>query len=87
MQWKTLIDFGISVIQNVPKLWRMASETDRRRLQELVFPEGIAYDFVNGSGTKKTGELYQLIARFDDVTAEKSNVVGVTGLEPVTNRL
>jgi hypothetical protein len=84
---ETLIDFGIGVIQNVPKLWRIASHADRIRLQELVFPEGIAYDFTSGFGTAKTGDLYQLIARFSDNNAQKSNVVGVVGIEPTTKRL
>jgi hypothetical protein len=84
---EVLIDFGISVIQNVPKLWRIANENDRRRLQELVFPDGIEYDFKSGFETAKTGELYQLIEQIQNDRAKKSDVVGVDGLEPSTKGL
>ncbi len=79
-----LIDFGINMIQNAPKLWRIANELERQRLQTAIFPEGLTYDFVKGFGTAKTGDLYEAIAEFD---AKKSNVVGVPGFEPGTNRL
>ena len=79
-----LIDFGINMIQNAPKLWRISSEQERQRLQTAIFPEGLTYDFVKGFGTAKTGELYEVIAEFE---AKSSNVVGAVGFEPTTNQL
>lgn len=84
---EVLIDFGINMIQSAPKLWRIADDVERQRLQTAIFPEGLTYDFVKGFGITKTGDLYLSIARFADVTAESSNVVGAVGVEPTTKRL
>ena len=84
---EVLIDFGINMIQNAPKLWRIADDLERQRLQTAIFPEGLTYDFVKGFGTTKTGDLYQSIACFADVSATSSNVVGMPGLEPGTKGL
>lgn len=84
---EVLIDFSLKMIQELPKLWRTVSNVERQRLHELVFPEGITYDFVHGFGTVKTGELYQLIGVVSENINEKSSVVGVPGFEPGTNRL
>ncbi len=65
---EVLIDFGINMIQNAPKLWRIANELERQRLQTAIFPEGLSYDFVKGFGTAKTGELYEVIEQFDAQT-------------------
>ncbi len=81
---EVLIDFGINMIQNAPKLWRIANDLERQRLQTAIFPEGLTYDFVKGFGTAKTSELYEVIQEFDN---KKSNVVGVVGIEPTTKTL
>ena len=72
------------MIQNAPKLWRIANDLERQRLQTAIFPEGLTYDFVKGFGTAKTSELYEVIQEFDN---KKSNVVGVVGIEPTTKTL
>jgi len=82
-----LIDFGINMIENAAKLWRIADEVERQRLQLAIFPEGLRYDFVDGFGTAKTGDLYLLIEQFEAANANNSSVVGVPGFEPGTNRL
>ena len=81
---EVLIDFGINMIMNAPKLWRIANELERQRLQTAIFPEGLTYDFVKGFGTAKTGDLYGAIREFE---VKKSNVVGMPGFEPGTNWL
>lgn len=81
---EVLIDFGINMIQSAPKLWRIAGEVERQRLQATIFPEGLSYDFINGFGTAKTDDLYGVLQQFD---AKSSNVVGVVGFEPTTNQL
>ncbi len=62
----TLIDFGINMIKNAPKLWRIANEIERRRLQLAIFPEGLRYDFINGFGTAKLSGLYDVIQQVDE---------------------
>jgi site-specific DNA recombinase len=81
---EVLIDFGINMIQNVPKLWRIADEVERQRLQAAIFPEGLVYDFQTGFGTAKISDLYEVIQQIDE---EESNLVGVVGIEPTTKRL
>ena len=69
-----LIDFGINMIKNAPKLWRISNEIERQQLQAAIFPEGLAYDFVKGFGIAKTSELYEVIR---ELNVNKSNVVKV----------
>lgn len=79
-----LINFGINMISNLPKLWRIADTVERQRLQQAVFPEGLTYSFEHGFRTAVTGELYGVL---EQLGQKDSNVVGVVGLEPTTNRL
>ena len=79
-----LVDFSIAMIKDMPKLWRKANIMDKKRLQELLLPEGISYSFVEGFGTAKIGGLYGVI---EQVRAENTSVVGAAGFEPATNRL
>lgn len=81
---EVLIDFGINMIMNAPKLWRIAGNIERQRLQLAIFPEGLTYDFVKGFRTAKTGDLYEAIGEFE---RKKSSVVGVVGIEPTTKWL
>jgi len=73
---EVLINFGINMIQNAPKLWRIANEINQQRLQTAIFPEGLTYDFVKGFGTAQIGELYEVIQEF---TTKKSNLVDLNG--------
>lgn len=77
-------DFGTNMIKEVPKLWRTADLKGKSHLQYLIFPNGIEYYFEKGFGTAKMGPLYEVVSSFDN---KNSNVVGVAGLEPATNRL
>jgi site-specific DNA recombinase len=81
---ETLIDFGVNMLTNASKLWRIADLNERQRLQIAIFPYGLTYDFVNGFRTAKTSELYEVVKDFE---INKSNVVGVAGFEPATNQL
>jgi len=56
-----LIVFGINMIENAAKLWRVADEVEKQRLQVAIFPEGLSYDFVFGFETVKMSNLYKLI--------------------------
>ncbi len=84
MDSEILIDFGINMIKNAAKLWRIADEIEKQRLQAVIFPEGLTYDFVNGFGTAKTGDLYLLIKQFEDTNIKNSTVVAASGFEPLT---
>ena len=82
-----LIDFGINMISSVPKLWRICDELEQQRLQTVIFPEGLTYDFDKGFGTVKLSELYLLINKITTEVAILSNLVGAVGIEPTTKTL
>ena len=75
------------MIENAAKLWRIAGELEKQRLQTAIFPEGLTYDFESGFGTAKTGDLYQLIEQFETSLQKNDDLVGLVGFEPTTNRL
>ncbi len=82
-----LIDFGINMIQNASKLWRISNALERQRLQLAIFPDGLTYNFVSGFGTIKTSEIYQLISQSISIDNQNSSMVGVAGVEPATKWL
>ena len=53
-------------------------------IQQLLFPNGIPYDFETGFGTAHQIESYLLIKKIADKSAKYSNLVAATGIEPVT---
>ena len=84
---EVLIDFGINMIQAAPKLWRICDELEQQRLQTVIFPEGLTYDFEKGFGTGQLSELYLSIKKIATEAANNSNVVGAVGVEPTTKAL
>ena len=84
---EVLIDFGINMINAAPKLWRICDELQQQRLQTVIFPEGLTYDFEKGFGTAQLSELYLSINKIATEVANLSSVVGVVGIEPTTKWL
>ena len=87
MDSEIVVDFCINMIHAAPKLWRISNFAEKQLLQNAIFPEGITYNFVTGFGTAKPSESYLLIHKIADESAINSNLVGVDGIEPSTNRL
>ena len=79
-----LINFGVNMIQNAKKLWKMGDITEKQQLQNVIFPNGIVYDFVEGLGTPETSKLYEVIVKVD---VNESSLVGLDGIEPSTKWL
>ena len=44
---------------NVYKLWYEVKLTDKIKFQEMIFPEGVSYDY-SAFGTAKTADIYTL---------------------------
>jgi len=65
-------------------LWVQASLEYKQRLQQLFFPEGIAYDGNRFNRTAVMAPLFNYLA--PDQSAEES-LVSPEGIEPSTNRL
>lgn len=81
---EAIIDFAIDFMTNVSNYWRTALVQIQKRFQNLIFPDGITYEFGKGFGAAKMGVLYEVM---QDATSKNSNLVGPAGLEPATNRL
>ena len=59
----------------------------QKRVQRIIFPEGLSYDFEKGFGTVKVNESYLLINKIAGEPAINSIVVATSGLEPLTSGL
>jgi site-specific DNA recombinase len=76
-----VIDIAIDFMTNVSNYWRTAPLELQRRFQNLVFPDGITYEFENGFGTAKMSKSYEVI---QDMDVKNPSMVAATGIEPVT---
>lgn len=81
---EAVIDYTTNFIRNIDKLWLNADLTNKRRIQNLVMPEGIQYEFGKGFGTPVLGLAFAINQTFSD---GKSGLVGVDGIEPSTKWL
>lgn len=77
---EVLIDFGINMINAAPKLWRICDELEQQRLQTIIFPEGLEYDFEKGFGTAQLSDLYLSINKITTEVAIYSNLVDTSGI-------
>jgi site-specific DNA recombinase len=58
---EVVIDIAVDFMSNVSKYWSAAPLQLQRRFQNLVFPEGIAYEFGKGFRTAKLGSAYEVV--------------------------
>jgi hypothetical protein len=59
-----------------------ASLEQRQRFQQLVYPDGIAFDGKGFIGTRVTAPAFSYLRPTED---ENEGVVDLTGIEPVTS--
>ena len=80
------IDLAISVMDKVNEQWGLGDLYLRRRLQELLFPEGIYFNADNLSfGTSNISHLYRYVGnKKDSENFSKSFLVAGVGFEPTT---
>lgn len=79
-----IVDNAILFMEDPSKLWNQAPVQIQKRVQRVIFPEGLRYDFETGFGTVKINNSYQLIKKIADESAKNPIVVAATGIEPVT---
>lgn len=82
-----IIDGALLFISNAALFWNQSDLETRKRVQDLLFPEGLTYDCQTGFGTAKLINSYQLIKKIASEEATDPNVVAATGIEPVTSGL
>ena len=90
------IEKSIEISQNIHKYWQLGSLEEKRKLQKVVFPEGIIIDTKNREYlTSKVNSLFLAKSEFKRVSGgtnkklliksdEESFVVAGVGLEPTT---
>ena len=79
-----ILAFAERILPRASDLWVQASLDYKQRLQQLFFPEGIAYDGIRFNRTAVTAPLFNYLA--PDQSAKES-LVSRGGIEPPTRRL
>ena len=68
------IDWVVSMSQNLSNIWGSGTYEEQLSLQEMIFPEGIAYDRENGAFlTNRINCLFLPIPQITKVSAHKKN--------------
>jgi hypothetical protein len=79
-----ILAFAERILPRASDLWVQASLDYKQRLQQLFFPEGIAYDGSRFNRTAVTAPLFKYLAPSEGAD---ERVVSPVGIEPTTNRL
>ena len=62
----------IATASNISSLWESGNLETKRRIQNLVFPEGVMWDKqISGYRTPKTSEFFEIMGRFSDTYINK----------------
>ena len=77
---ETCVNYCLYFMVNVYKLWYEVKLTDKIKFQEMIFPEGVLYDY-STFGTTKTAHIYTLKQLID---TPNSTMVRPVGIEPTT---
>ena len=80
------IEYANQFIRNVARQWQDLTDPARKmRLQQLVLPEGIAYD--KNTGTFCTAVLSPVFKLYHEYKTTESDLVAGAGIAPATSRL
>ncbi|PYR17001.1 MAG: hypothetical protein DMF94_25505 [Acidobacteria bacterium] len=78
-----ILAFAERILPRASDLWVQASLDYKQRLQELFFPEGIAFDGNRFNRTAATAPLFNYLAPSESTDEKMVNRVGI---EPRTSR-
>jgi site-specific DNA recombinase len=90
------IDYTLQISTNLHSIWELGDYPVKRKLQEMLFPEGVWYNYENDRfRTQRVNSFFSIIPSLSATNVnEKSGkligenqntaLVGPTGLEPVT---
>ncbi len=67
--------------------WNLGLLEVKKQIQELIFPEGLAYGFSTSFGTAKLNNSYLLMQKIGLSADLNLNLVAGAGLEPATSWL
>jgi hypothetical protein len=79
-----ILAFAERILPRASDLWVQASLDYKQRLQQLFFPEGIAYDGNRFNRTAATAPLFNYLAPSESADEK---MVSRAGIEPATRRL
>ena len=79
---ESILAFAERVLPRAADLWVQASLEQRQRLQQLFFPEGIAFDGKKFVRTAVTAPAFNWL---QPAELSKTSLVDQTGVEPVTS--
>ena len=79
-----ILAFAERILPRASDLWMQASLDYKQRLQQLFFPEGIAFDGNRFNRTAATAPLFNYLAPSEGADEK---MVSQDGIEPSTRRL
>ncbi len=82
-----IIDAAMLFMFDPAAFWNIGGLQVKRRVQDLIFPEGLVYDCVDGFRTPVLSQSYLLMKNIALASDKNPNVVAATGIEPVTSGL
>src|ERR1700730_9897125 len=82
MDVEGILAFAESVLPSASNLWVQSSFTQKQRLQQVFFPDGIRFDGKRLVGTGVTLPVFNYLS---PVSGSKKDLVDQTGIEPVTS--
>lgn len=83
-QREKIVDTAMLFMEDPSEFWNRAPVQIRKRVQRIIFPNGLEYDFKDGFGTIELSKSYQLINKITPEGDLNPIVVAATGIEPVT---
>src|SRR5262249_52454394 len=75
---ETLLDFAEMMLLNASNLWKSACSEQKQRLQQVLFPEGVAYS----DAKYRTHATCLLFSGMQKEKPEKEGLVALPGIEP-----
>lgn len=81
---ESIIDGALMFMSDPASFWNISGIDLKKRVQDVIFPEGLVYDCETGFRTPVLNESYLLIKEIALAGDQNPNVVAATGIEPVT---
>lgn len=82
-----IIDAALLFMSDPAMFWNLANLPLKKRIQDLIFPEGLVYDCKDGFRTPTLSNSYLLMEEVAENEGKNPTLVAATGFEPVTSGL
>jgi site-specific DNA recombinase len=82
-----IIDAALLFMSDPAMFWNLANLPIKKRIQDLIFPEGLVYDCMDGFRTPTLSNSYLLIKKIASEDAKNPTLVAASGFEPLTSGL